>query len=365
MYNENEKKKQTITIVIVVCLIAISVCLHIGHIFIEVMSQQLNVSGKVGTDAEQSCTVDGVTFYVSKNWTPYEGKDGTFEIKKGREFFQLWGVSGLGGYEPEEFYELLLEQYDNNYTMISSSEALEEATLSDGTFAYLAYVEMTSAKAFYSVGILIAPDEDKVVSYSGQCSIEAKLSFDVEDIMKTTVFQENKIENNDTDTDVENIILGNRFICLDNSEIQMNEDGSFIYYKSKDDHDIAYYKGTYEAYCGQEAVDKIVSMEEYGVTEEEVERSINAGKNGYRLNADSFMYMLEGLYGEEFSDAKTYQVDKDVFYCIILHNEVLYEDGETEELNHDSVYIGYYIDEIKTVDLINVVRANPAMWVLQ
>ncbi|MBQ3514158.1 MAG: hypothetical protein IJA32_10235 [Lachnospiraceae bacterium] len=59
----------------------------------------------------------------------------------------------------------------------------------------------------------------------------------------------------------ENIVIGNRFVVLDDdSEIQMGEDGSFIYYRTKEEYDGDYYKGTYEAYHGQEAVDKVVSM---------------------------------------------------------------------------------------------------------
>lgn len=75
--------------------------------------------------------------------------------------------------------------------------------------------------------------------------------------------------------------------------------------------------------------------------------------------------MLGELYGEDFKSEKIYHINKDVFYCIILHNEELYNGGETEKLNHDSVYLGYYIDEEKIVDLINIVTTTPSPWILQ
>lgn len=169
-----------------------------------------------------------------------------------------------------------------------------------------------------------------------------------------------------TQADTENIITGNRFICLDDSEIQMKEDGSFIYYRTKEDYGGDYYQGTYEVYWGQEAVDKIVSMEEYGLTEEELERTINANKKGYHLGdisgKNSIAYMLDE---ESYSDAKTYDVSKDVFYCIILHNDILYMDGQTKEMNQDSIYIGYYVEEVKTLDLLNIVTVSPVTWTLQ
>lgn len=162
------------------------------------------------------------------------------------------------------------------------------------------------------------------------------------------------------------IVSGNCFICSDNSEIQMQEDGSFMYYRTKDDYDGDYYKGTYEVYRGQEAVDKIISMKEYGLTEDEIERIIDANKKGYHLGdvsgGNSLSYMLDG---DSASDVQTYDVSKDVFYCIILHNQTLYMGGKNEEINHDSVYIGYYIEELKTMDLLNIVAVHPARWILQ
>lgn len=180
---------------------------------------------------------------------------------------------------------------------------------------------------------------------------------------------ENIITESNEETDIGNIVLGNKFVCSDNSEIHMNEDGSYIYYYSKDEHDIAYFRGTYEVFCGQPAVDKIVSMEKYGVIEEEIEYIINNNKKEYHLGdvsgQNSLIYMLEEAYGEEFSEKKNYPVSKDVFYCIILHNELLYMEGVTEEVQNDTVYVGYYIDEIEALDLLNVEGVSSIMWILQ
>lgn len=169
----------------------------------------------------------------------------------------------------------------------------------------------------------------------------------------------------------ENIVIGNRFVVLnDDSEIQMDEDGSFIYYRTKEEYDGDYYKGTYEAYHGQEALDKVVSLEQYGITEEEIDRVIDSTiESGYRLGdvsgQNSMFYMLENYTGEKYSNVETYDVDKDVFYCIILHNDILYMDGKEEEIEHDTVYIGYYIEEEGMIDLLNIGTANSAVWVLQ
>ena len=56
---------------------------------------------------------------------------------------------------------------------------------------------------------------------------------------------------------------------------------SYRYYRSEDDHENQYYEGVYEVYYGQTAVDKVVSMTEYGLTEEELNQVLSANMNGY------------------------------------------------------------------------------------
>ena len=334
-------------ILFVTGLVAVSVCGCNGKIFKEIAGvETTNVENDADVNAnddtiekQQSCTIDGVTIYVDKDWTACDGYDGTFEVIKEKEYFQFQAVTELGGYEPEEMYAALLEQYKSKYTIKQCSEELEKETLSDGTKVYLANVQMTGSKVLYSVDILIAPYENKVVSYSGQCYADAGFSFDLREITKTTVFHENQSESNATGINNENIVSGNSFVCSDDSEIQMKEDGSFIYYRTKGDYEGDYYTGSYEVYCGQEAVDKLVSMEEYGLTEEEMERYIIANQKG------------------NYSDGE--------FYCIILHNETLYMDGETKEMENDTVYAGYYMEEQNSIDLINSATASPTTWTLQ
>ena len=111
-------------------------------------------------------------------------------------------------------------------------------------------------------------------------------------------------------------------------------------------------------------------MEQYGITEEEIDCVIDSTiESGYRLGdvsgQNSMFYMLENYTGEKYSNAETYDVDKDVFYCIILHNDILYMDEKEEEIEYDTVYIGYYIEEEGMIDLLNIGTANSAVWILQ
>ena len=132
----------------------------------------------------------------------------------------------------------------------------------------------------------------------------------------------------DTKEVSQNIVIGNRFVALDDeSEIQMDENGSFIFYRKKEVYDGDYCTGTYEAYYGQEAINKVVSLEQYGITEEEIEHSINATiEKGYSFGdvsgQHSLAYILESYTGEKITKMETYDVSRDKFYCIILHNDI-------------------------------------------
>lgn len=133
MYCEYSKNKKSLILIILVFLIIISLCACDTSVFVE-NTDTANES----VFNTQRCTVNGVTFYVNKNWKALDGKEGIFEIKNKQEYFQLNGVSELNNYKPIKYYELLLEQYDNNYSVVSHSEELEKKTLSDGTNVYLA-----------------------------------------------------------------------------------------------------------------------------------------------------------------------------------------------------------------------------------
>ena len=206
-------------LLLLVCLLTLSGCTSVPSSLYEISkskdNDKISLSEKEEKTDLQSCTVNQVTFSVSKELKPME-QDGAFTTKDQTVVYHLQGTSPMGSQTPEEVYEELKEFYDSSYEVVASDDGLSYFQTADNL-------------------------------------------------------------------DAQDYITGNTFIGGDDSELCLKEDGSFDYYQVVEEHDGPRYVGTYEVYYGQDAIDKVVSMSEYGVTEEELEQTLSANMNGYKV----------------------------------------------------------------------------------
>ena len=314
------------------------------------------------TEDMQRCTVDNVSFSVDKSWEPMKEHKGTFVTPDKTAVYQLQGISPLGSDTPEEVYEKLKESYMNSYEIVYSDDALQSFVTADKLDAMIGKIEMTEEQVLYSIDVLIVPQKNIVVTFAVQCLESKEPPLDIRNISETAKFH----------IGTKDFISDNTFVAEDNSELCFRSDNSFIYYQSADDHDGAYYDGTYEVYYGQPAIDKVCSMTEYGITEEELEQTIAANMNGYTLKGDLSNYLDYLGDADDFEDSEEeksdagYHVCKDTFYAVILHNgKLVDEDGEVTEMGNDTLYIGHYLPELKLADMVNANTANYIKWTLK
>lgn len=316
-------------------------------------AQDANTSEASSTETErQSYTVDNVTFSVDGSWehAPQDGFEGTFLTADRKADYQLQGVSPLGSYTPEEFFQFLKDHYANSHEIVSADNSVSSFVTADQLDAYVGRIEMTAREVRFSVDVLIVPQKNTVVTFAGQCKEENTLPVDVREITETAVFA----------IGTEDMLSGNTFQIDDGSELQLQGDSSFLWYQTAGDLKSACCMGTYEVYYGQPAVDKVASMTEYGLTKEELEQTLSSNMNGYIPGGSS---VLDSLYGVDEED--TCFVCLDTFYAVILHNEKLVDGAETTEMGNDTLYIGYYLPEQETADMLNANTANYTSWKLQ
>lgn len=304
---------------------------------------------------QKKCTVDDVSFLVNEEWEEMEECEGAFYTPDKKVVYQLQGISPLGSRTPKEFYEYLIEDYAKSYEIQERDEEPVSFVTADKLEASIGRIEMTADKVLYSIDVLMVPQKNIVVTFAAQCREEDSISTDIREVSSTATFA----------IATKDYISGNTFIGGDGSELCLAKDGSFMYYQSEDDHDSYYYKGNYEVFYGQDAIDKVTSMTEYGVTEDELERTITANMQGYEVGGSSaYDFLLEEE--AEVSKEKSYQVCKDTFYAVILHNETLVEDaGQETEISIDTLYMGHYILELKLADMVNANTGNRAEWTLK
>lgn len=363
-----KKKKPLVFVGAVVAVFALAAVASV------VIPKALNISHSSAQDpgatslpgAEQEPTLtgvsystQGVTFTVSEKWTQIDGTD-FFLNETGKEAYGLNGVSALGSQTPQEFYEDLVEYYITEFTDLDAPKELTSWISDDGIACQTADLTGYRDSVLYCTKLVIAPQKNIVLTYFGQAGKDQ-----VDDPSVVWRSLNSLCESITFETGNQDYISGNTFLCGDGSQLCLQNDGSYRYYQSEDDHENQYYEGIYEVYYGQAAVDKVVSMTEYGLTEEELNQVLSVNMDGYIPGGSTPMDYLysEGVLED---DREQYTVCLDTFYAVILHNQrLVHSPGNVEEGDHSTLYIGYYLPELEMADLTNCNAQSHAQWTFQ
>ena len=317
-----------------------------------------------GQQEEPSYTThstQGVAFQVPADWTQAEGTD-LFYATGRPEVYGLNGVSPLGSYEPQEFYEALVSHYEdtNQFSDLRTAESMSSWQSADGVDCYAA--DFTGYQDFilYCSKLIIAPQKNLVLTFCGQANAEtlgdtAPVWDQLNELCESLTFE----------IGTQDEITGNTFLCGDGSQLCLQEGGDFRWYQSAEDHEKPYYEGVYEVRRGQSAMDKVASMTEYGLTMEELERVLAANMNGYIPGGSKPSDLLYAM-GELEDDRERYQVCLDTFYAVILHNQRLVTSPEeVREGGNSTLYIGFYLPELGMADLTNCNAGSNTQWTFQ
>lgn len=305
-------------------------------------------------------STQGVSFKVPADWTRAEGTD-LFYTADRQMIYGLNGVSPLGSCTPKEFFELLTEHYESGgqFDSLDAPDELYPWTFGGDVECQVADLVGYQGAVLYCTKLIIAPRKNLVLTFCGQANKDRKdplvLQYALNLLCEDLTF----------DTGTEDEISGNTFLCGDGSQLCLRSDSSYRYYQSAEDHENQYYEGIYEVYYGQAAVDKIVSMTEYGITVEELERALSANMNGYIPGGSSPADYLYGI-GELEDNRERYQVCLDTFYAVILHNQRLVHSPEdVDEGGNSTLYMGFYLPELGLADLTNCNAASYTPWTFQ
>ncbi len=298
----------------------------------------------------QTCTVDNITFEVNGNLKKMDGYDGAFVSQDNKSVYVLQGTSMLGSYTPNEFLTELVNIYSQSNEITYKDSSMTELITADGTECYVGRIEIVDSDGVaHFIDVLTAPDKNMAVTYAAQCAEGSAPDMDIRTITATTKFN----------IGTEDILTGKHLSLSDGTELHLENDGSFKYYQYASDPNSAYMTGTYEAYYGQEAFDKLVSMTEYGLTEEELENTLSANMNGYSIGGSS----PYDYFDTEDSNKESYHICKDTFYALIVNADTLHENGTETPAEGDIVlHIGYYIPELETFDMLNANSYEYFQW---
>ena len=302
-------------------------------------------------------STQGVAFEVSADWTQANGTDMFYTDKN--EVYGLNGVSPLGSYEPQTLFEELVAYYEGQFDTLSAPENLTAWQFGDGMECLTADLTGVYESVLYCTKIIIAPQKNLVLTF------DAQAYKDQQEPTVVWMVLNQLCESLTFEIGTRDEISGNTFLCGDGSQLCLQDSGDFRWYSSAEDHEKPYYEGVYEVYYGQAAMDKVASMTEYGLTMEELERVLAANMNGYipgGSKPSDYLYAT----GELEDNRERYQVCLDTFYAVILHNQRLVSSPEdVQEGGNSTLYIGFYLPELKMADLTNCNAASYTQWTFQ
>lgn len=319
------------------------------------VSEPETVSSKV------THSTQGVAFEVPADWTQAEGTD-LFYAAGRPEVYGLNGVSPLGSYTPQEFYEALVSHYEdtNQFSSLQAAESMSAWQSADGVDCYAADFTGYQDSIIYCTKLIIAPQKNLVLTFCGQANAETAAA-------PTSVWGMLNFlcESLTFEIGTQDEVTGNTFLCGDGSQLCFQDSGDFRWYQSAEDHEHQYYEGIYEVYRGQAAMDQAASMTEYGLTMEELERVLSASMNGYIPGESRPIDYLYAM-GELEDNRERYQVCLDTFYAVILHNQRLVASPEeVREGGGSTLYIGFYLPELGMADLTNCNAGSNTQWTFQ
>lgn len=304
-------------------------------------------------------STQGVAFQVPADWTQAEGTD-LFYATGRPEVYGLNGVSPLGSYEPQAFYEALVEHYEetNQFSDLQAAESVSAWQSADGVDCWAADFTGYQDSILYCTKLIAAPQKNLVLTFCGQANAETEgdqVWETLNALCESLTFEIGTADE----------ITGNTFLCGDGSQLCLQDGGDFRWYQSAEDRESPYYEGVYEVYRGQAAMDKAASMTEYGLTMEELEQVLAASMNGYIPGGSKPSDLLYAM-GELEDGRERYQVCLDTFYAVILHNQRLVRSAEdVEEGGNDTLYIGFYLPELNMADLTNCNAGSNTQWTFQ
>lgn len=363
-----EKKKPRFAMVGsigVVCLLAVcSVVIFLAGGNVDISKPPV-ASERVGFEqtepaGKMAYSTHGVTFEISADWQQIEGTE-LFHTTDQRQAYGLNGASALGSYAPQEFFEELVKHYQagGQFDSLDAPEELRPAQF-DGVNCQVADMVGYQGENLYCTKLIIAPQKNLVLTFCAQAHKDyvqgpGMLQQGLDSLCGSLTF-----ENGTKDE-----LTGNTFLCGDGSQLCLQDGGDFRWYQSAEDHEKPYYEGVYEVYYGQAAMDKVASMTEYGLTMEELEQVLSASMNGYipgGSKPSDYFYSSGDL-----EDNRTrYDVCLDTFYAVVLHNQRLVSPPEeVREGGNSTLYIGFYLPELKMADLTNCNAASHTQWTLQ
>ena len=277
----------------------------------------------IDNDLVVDVNYEGITFKVGQLWEPAESDDGVY-FYPGTNF--LYYVSCIGTFREhvkEENYISYVIEYLRRNEGLDNVVVIEKMTpyvTADNRNAFISRLlikETANGTEFrHDADLVIIPSKRYFALFDVVYQPGETVPLDIRELTDTATF----------DLGPDNVVAGFSFFDENrNTVIQFTDSENFVTYIDADNRDALYAYGTYEFYIGDEAIEQVSDMKEYGLTEDEIELS----NRNMGIDDENFVAIVFEIKG---------YVD---------------EEGNDNENDITSLYIGSYIEEDDALDLLN------------
>ncbi|MBP5553502.1 MAG: hypothetical protein J6X94_01380 [Lachnospiraceae bacterium] len=318
-------------LMIFVQLISMSGCSYVDEIIENIIPPI--VDNDLVVEALYENTTDNLsaTIKVGEQWT-YLQDTKCMYLYPGSNILYMVSGSGrfYGLFNEENYFTYVLDyirgrDYFKNVLVIEKMKPYETA---DGRDAFISRLEITETdgenELLRNADLLIFPDKRCFFIFEVAHYPEDTVPLDIREVVDTATF----------DLGTLNAVEGLSFYDEgSNSAVEFTDSENFVTYMDADNRDVYYAYGTYSVYMGEDAIEQVSGMKEYGLTKKEIE-------NGMPSNSfDNFIALVFDIKG---------YVD---------------EDGNDNENEFTALYIGTYDEENGVMDMLNCSTISFYHWV--
>lgn len=296
----------------------------------------------IDNDLVVDAAYKNIHFKVGESWVKEETEEGMY-FYPGTDI--LYFVGGYGVFndrvDEDNYIGYALQFFREGETLdnVLVTERMVPYTTADGRDAFISrlriYQSDDSIDLIHDADLLIIPDNKFFVLFTVAYQADQTVPLDIREVVDTATF--------DLDPVISSVIEGFSFYDEKNEvAIKFTDSQNFVTYLDPDNRDGYYVYGTYSFYMGDEAIDQVDGMKEYGLTESEIRET---------------MPNMLGQYSFLEDDPDKKGVDEDDFIAIVFDIKGFVDEegneGADDFQEFTALYIGLYIEEYEALDMLN------------
>lgn len=272
-----------------------------------------------------------IPYYINQT-----DEENVFVTNDEKVTYRVESIFALGNRTPQEVYEEQLGIYKKQRELLFYSVEVKSIKMNDYSEGYVGSIDTREGERRFDYEVLILPHKNLVVILSMEYATDHVPEDDVSRFVRGV---EGLMGRDDA-------VMGKVLTEADGSTLVLSGYGTYTYYQFKDVTTDICTSGSYDVYYGMEAMFELASMTNYEFTEEALEKDVYENMKGYVLN------------GEAMENGETYHICTDSFYVLILHQNQVTEGENITDQQEDIVYSGYYVWELKSLDMTNADTAE-------